>query len=96
MLTAFVLMSHSASSTKSALAVWQAPLHLHASGSPHRWRDSRGPWAWRGALLTTLLLALAAWVVMLAGLAALQANCSNTGSPAVRLDLTQPCSLSLK
>lgn len=54
------------------------------------------PWAWRGALLTTLLLALAAWVVMLAGLAALQANCSNTGSPAVRLDVTQPCSLLLK
>ncbi len=43
------------------------------------------PWAWRNALLTTLRLALAAWVVMLAGLAALQANCSNTGSPAVRV-----------
>ena len=43
------------------------------------------PWAWRNSLLTTLLLALCAWLVWLAGLAALQARCNETGSPAVRL-----------
>ena len=41
------------------------------------------PW-WRNSLVTTLALALAAWLVWLAGLAALQARCNETGSPAVR------------
>ena len=46
------------------------------------------PWAWRNGLLTTLALAFLAWVLMLAGVIALQSRCdalySNQARPRTR------------
>ena len=43
------------------------------------------PWAWRNGLLTTLALAFLAWLLMLAGVIALQSRCDAVYSNQARL-----------
>jgi hypothetical protein len=42
------------------------------------------PWAWRNGLLTTLALAFMAWLLMLAGVIALQSRCDTVYSNQAR------------